>query len=139
MPVITNIVTAIVQHLKSAEFTPPFREVALSPALPAAGYPSASVVVEDELFGEQPADAAAIVTVTLGVAKGREYDSRDAARDLAHQLRRSLFRTDGVQGLVKSLSVRRISYSAGGETQPGLPVVARAELELEIKYCEPEA
>ena len=57
-------------------------------------------------------------------------------RSLAHQVRNSLAQSQGLSGLVKSLLVRSISYDSETTATADSLVIARAELLIELKYCE---
>jgi hypothetical protein len=138
MPAIDAIIAALVEQLKYQKSTPRIREVALDANLPPSAFPQARVELHDELFEPNSADVTALVTLYIVCAAGRRNDATAEARSLAHQVRRSLYSSSALGGLVKSVGVRRISYGAAAVAAESAAVTATAEIDLVFRYCEAE-
>ena len=138
MPQISTAISLLSSCLQTAQLDPPLREVGTATDLPRPAYPHAVISVVEETFEPATAEAAALVTISLGCSAGRLDDAQAAVRSLAHQVRRALYASSGLSGAVRQLRVVRLRF--GGEQDPAAvqPVVSRAELLLELKYCEPQ-
>ena len=136
MPKINEITSALADWLKLQKLTPQIREVSLVGVLPPATYPHIAINVEDEQFGPHSGDITALVSLQVSHAGGRPADALTTVRDLAHQVRHTLAQSQCLSSLTKSFMVRAISYDNETAASADSLVVAKAELLLELKYCE---
>ncbi len=136
MPKINNIIKALSDWLKLQQLTPMVREVSSVGVLPPATYPHIAINLEDEQFGPGSGDITALVALRISHAGGRPTDTQSALRSLAHQVRTALAQSQCLSGLAKAMQIRAISYE--NETSGAVDnlVVAKAELLIELKYCE---
>lgn len=138
MPVISDALEALADWLKGQPFTPSIRETAVGPtAQPPAVYPRALISAEAESFYPHTQDTTARIIVELACQGGRHELAASQARSLAHQLRRALYSSATLGGVVKQLYVERIVYRVGGDELPGN--TALAQLHLRVLYHEAAA
>jgi hypothetical protein len=99
-----------------------------------AAYPHLSLTALGEDFGPRPQDCTLSLSLKISTASGRRDDAQYNVRELAHQLRAALLASRNASGAAASLRVAGIKYgiAAGAE-----PVVATAELSLEMSYILP--
>ena len=135
MTAINGIVQGLIAWLAAAELSPKLREVTCVGMLPAASFPQAVVLVDDEEFCEGDSEVTANLRVRVACAAGRPAEAIANSRDLAHQLRVALNHSHNLGGRLKWLRTGGIHYSAshGEQTEGG--VIATAEIELVAKYC----
>lgn len=142
---ITDIIEQLSAWLATQDFTPAVREQGTIALLPAASYPQLLITPLREdfgagrsgaSFGDWPggSEAKASLSLRIACAAGRpEQALRDSAA-LAQQIRSALLQSGpNLGGAVKSIAVGGFSYA---QQQPaaGAPVVAAAELEVEVLY-----
>jgi hypothetical protein len=125
-----TIITRLAGWLAAQSFSPPLREIALAPATPSA-YPHLLLSASGEQFGPTPQDATLSLRLRLAHASGRPDDALSGLRELAHSLRSALLSSGNAAGGAQALSCPALHY---GVHEGAEPVVAWAELEVELKY-----
>jgi len=133
--VINDIVQSLIAWLAAAELSPKLREITSVGTLPAAAYPQAAILVDEEEFSLGDAEVTASLRVRVACTAGRPAEAIAGSRELAHQLRAALNQSHNLGGRVKRLRAGGMRYSAirGDHAEGG--VIATAEVELEAKYC----
>lgn len=142
---ITDIIEQLSAWLATQDFTPAIREQGTVALLPAASYPQLLITPLREdfgagrtgaSFGDWPggSEAKASLSLRIACAAGRPQQALSDCAALARQLRSALLDSGpNLGGAVKSIAVSGISYAQ----QPpiaGAPLVATAEVEVEMRY-----
>jgi len=125
-----TIINRLAAWLAAQNFSPPLREIALAPTKPSA-YPHLLISASGEQFAPTPQDATLRLRLRLAHASGRPDDALSGLRELAHTLRGALLSSGHAAGSAHALSCPAMHY---GVQESAEPVVAWAELEVEVKY-----
>lgn len=125
------------EWLAAQSFSPPLRELAAYALLPAAAYPQLCILPQGQQHpGGAAPETALRLSLKLACAAGRPTDAQAQCRSLAAQIRRALLSGGhSLGGGVRHIGVGAISFIPPGmEHTPGAPVVASAEIEVEVLF-----
>jgi hypothetical protein len=135
LAVINDIVERMAAWLRGQVFTPAVRVVSPVELRPPTVYPQVTIFVDDEVFGPTDADVTARLRLRVTHAGGRPADTQRDVRSLAHQLRVALCSSHTLGGTVKRLRTGDLQYGAENAGSGTEPIVLRADLGLQVKYC----
>jgi hypothetical protein len=133
---IITIQQTLLDWLRAQPFDPAIRSID-NANQPVAIYPHASLGLVEEVFWPGQADTTARLKLELRCAAGRVRDAQSAAASLAQQTRRALSASHGLGGVVKQLSVERISYQRL-DNELSNPIIEQATLGLVLRYVDQE-